>query len=315
MHAIRRKDVASTPSTIGPNASEGAQVRTTSPKTPSEPDLPPQNSKGPRKQRFRRIMTATAATLSAAAVLFGASGLSGNGAERATSMGVHAGKTPVTMVQKSEVKDEAKIAAAVSATQTEAKAPVAHAAHAKPKVEKPKAQAAHKKKIRVSIKHPLLPVGGKRYNIGYDAHWNNFNSRTALHNSDFYLGAGDANHSGGHHGVDIFAPEGTKLQAPVSGKVVDTGYGSISGNYVQMVSGNREFFFAHMDSIAPGIHGGKHVKAGQKLGRLGDTGQAQGTAPHLHFEMEINGVDQDPFKFLKKGHQQRQAALHHRSHA
>ena len=49
----------------------------------------------------------------------------------------------------------------------------------------------------------MFPVAGGRFNVGYDANWNNFDYRTAYHNSDFSLSATDANHPNGHLGVDV----------------------------------------------------------------------------------------------------------------
>ena len=121
-----------------------------------------------------------------------------------------------------------------------------------------------------TTRKPVMPVGGNRYNIGYDAQWQQWNPNKAQHNSDFYSGAGDANHPTGHEGVDVFGPEGAPMRAPLSGRILEVDNSSISGNYVKMKSGDREFFFAHLDAHAKGLKAGDDVRAGEKIGTLGD---------------------------------------------
>lgn len=110
--------------------------------------------------------------------------------------------------------------------------------------------------------------------------------------------------SGGrsHVGVDIIAPTGKLLYAVADGKIekVYADYpGSLAGNGVRlrMVDGTY-FFYAHMDSLAPGIEVGVPVKAGQILGTVGSTGNA-GTA-HLHFEVHPQGgAAVNPYPLVK----------------
>jgi murein DD-endopeptidase MepM/ murein hydrolase activator NlpD len=94
-----------------------------------------------------------------------------------------------------------------------------------------------------------------------------------------------------HLGVDIGAPEGTLLQAVVSGRVIQIYRdrpGSLSGNGVKIaMSDGTYFFYAHLASIAPGIQLGVPVAAGQVIGTIGSTGNAAIT--HLHFEVHPRG--------------------------
>jgi murein DD-endopeptidase MepM/ murein hydrolase activator NlpD len=130
-----------------------------------------------------------------------------------------------------------------------------------------------------------FPVGGERFNIGYDPHWNAFDSETAHHNSDYSLHATDPNHRGGHLGIDIFGPKGAAIVAPVSGKVVSAGYSAKGGYHVTIRRGEVHYYHAHLTHLESTIKEGSDIVAGTVLGGLGDTGSARGTEPHLHFSM------------------------------
>ena len=138
-----------------------------------------------------------------------------------------------------------------------------------------------------SIGNPidLFPVAGGQFNVGYDSNWNNFDYRTAYHNSDFSLTATDANHPNGHLGVDVFAPLDAPIVAPVAGEVVKAGYSSIGGYHVTIRRGDIYYYHAHLNNVAPNIRPGMTVEAGEYLGGNGATGVARGTEPHLHFSM------------------------------
>jgi murein DD-endopeptidase MepM/ murein hydrolase activator NlpD len=92
------------------------------------------------------------------------------------------------------------------------------------------------------------------------------------------LGAGR-----GHEGQDILADCGKKIVAAKGGRVRIIDYqGGGAGNYV-VVSGRR-FDYVYMHLLRkPSVRKGQRVRAGQKLGLVGQTGHA--TACHLHFEM------------------------------
>ena len=143
-----------------------------------------------------------------------------------------------------------------------------------------------------------FPIAGGRYNIGYDARWNRFEQGSARHNSDFSRRQTDARHTRGHLGVDIFGPRGAPVVAPVQARVVAVGTSRVGGHYVTLQAGNRRFYMAHLDSHARGLRVGQTVHAGDALGTLGNTGSARGTAPHVHFEMRVDGNRVDPFDYL-----------------
>ena len=93
-----------------------------------------------------------------------------------------------------------------------------------------------------------------------------------------------------HEGVDILGVKGLALYAGVDGTITRT-YGAdsmLSGNALRLTtSDGTYFFYAHLDSFAPGIAVGSVVKAGQIVGYMGATGNAG--SPHLHFEVHPKG--------------------------
>jgi len=129
-----------------------------------------------------------------------------------------------------------------------------------------------------------FPIAGGRYNIGYDRDWNNFNSSTATHNSDFSRSPTDANHPSGHQGVDIFAPKGQPVVSPVTGLIEHVGRTSVGGNCITIRRGDERFYMAHLDSLQD-LRAGQTIHAGDAVGTVGNTGNAQGTAPHVHFSI------------------------------
>jgi murein DD-endopeptidase MepM/ murein hydrolase activator NlpD len=113
--------------------------------------------------------------------------------------------------------------------------------------------------------------------------------------------------SGGwHHGDDIFAPLGAPILAVTSGTVFSVGWNEIGGWRLWLRdSGGNEFYYAHLSAYTSLAVDGRHVTAGQVLGFVGNTGDAQGTPFHLHFEvhpvsMLFLGYDGavDPTKYL-----------------
>lgn len=100
-----------------------------------------------------------------------------------------------------------------------------------------------------------------------------------------------------HMGNDILAPRGTPVVANVSG-VVTQRNGAVSGlaYFLAGDDGNR-YFGAHLDSF--GASG--RVEAGTVIGRVGTTGDAAGTPPHLHFEIHPEGSGYtNPYPTLTK---------------
>ncbi len=121
------------------------------------------------------------------------------------------------------------------------------------------------------------------------------------------FGAARADVSGGwHHGDDIFAPLGAPILAVANGTVFSVGWNEVGGWRLWLRDqGGNEFYYAHLSAYTSLAVNGRHVKAGQVLGFVGNTGDAQGTPFHLHFEvhpvsMLFLGYDGavDPTKYL-----------------
>jgi murein DD-endopeptidase MepM/ murein hydrolase activator NlpD len=99
------------------------------------------------------------------------------------------------------------------------------------------------------------------------------------------FGAPRAN-TGWHHGEDIFAPLGAPILAVADGIVYSVGWNDIGGLrlWLQDLAGN-EFYYAHLSAFSPLAVNGAQVKAGDVLGFNGNTGDAEATPYHLHFEI------------------------------
>jgi len=99
--------------------------------------------------------------------------------------------------------------------------------------------------------------------------------------------------SGGrtHLGVDIGAAEGNDVFAVVNGeisRIYTDAPGSLAGNGLSIRQPDGTYFFyAHLLSLASGIKVGTKVTAGQRVGYVGQTGNAGG--PHLHLEIHPQG--------------------------
>ena len=98
--------------------------------------------------------------------------------------------------------------------------------------------------------------------------------------------------SGGwHHGDDLFAPLGAPILAVASGSVFSVGWNTIGGNRLWLRDGQGNlFYYAHLSAFTPLAVNGNKVNAGDVLGFVGNTGDAQGTPTHLHFEIHPVGL-------------------------
>ena len=106
--------------------------------------------------------------------------------------------------------------------------------------------------------------------------------------------------TGAHQGNDVFAPFGAPVLAVADGVVSRVGTLPISGNRLWLRTPARdEFFYAHLSAFSPDAVNGRHVKAGTVLGFTGNTGDAEPTPPHVHFEIHPGGKDAiDPHAIL-----------------
>jgi murein DD-endopeptidase MepM/ murein hydrolase activator NlpD len=98
-----------------------------------------------------------------------------------------------------------------------------------------------------------------------------------------------------HSGVDIAAPEGSPIRSATDGVVIAAGYDSMLGNYVEVRAQlGYSYVYGHMSTIL--ARSGLRVATGSLLGLVGHTGYA--TGPHLHFEVRLHGVPQNPRNYL-----------------
>ena len=136
------------------------------------------------------------------------------------------------------------------------------------------------KKLMVPTQEPV--AGG---NLGSAFGWriDPMNGRSALHT-----------------GLDFPSDTGTPILAAAGGVVVTHEYHQAYGNTVEVDHGNDLVTrYAHASRVL--VKKGDLVKRGQKIAEVGSTGRS--TGPHLHFEVLVDGIYQDPQKFLSAGRQ------------
>lgn len=125
-----------------------------------------------------------------------------------------------------------------------------------------------------------------------------------------------ARRSGGrrHKGNDLMAPRMTEVYAIASGTIHYVGINRLSGRNVKIDHGGGwESYYLHLNNdnldtddgdapwtltVAPGVEEGMKVEAGQLIGWVGDSGNAEWTSPHTHFELRRDGVPVDPYGIL-----------------
>lgn len=99
-----------------------------------------------------------------------------------------------------------------------------------------------------------------------------------------------------HTGVDLAAAEGTPYYAVHAGVVEVAKYEGGYGYHVLLDHGDgTKSLYAHSSALA--VRAGQQVKAGELLGRVGNTGNSYG--PHLHLEIHVNGNEVNPLPVLE----------------
>jgi murein DD-endopeptidase MepM/ murein hydrolase activator NlpD len=142
----------------------------------------------------------------------------------------------------------------------------------KPRAEEKKAGPLPLREIPYNV-FPKLTAGGYVFPVYGEASYTNT------------FGAPRAD-TGWHHGEDIFASLGAPILAVANGIVYSVGWNDIGGLrlWLQDLAGN-EFYYAHLSAFSPLAVNGAQVRAGDVLGFMGNTGDAEATPYHLHFEI------------------------------
>jgi peptidoglycan hydrolase-like protein with peptidoglycan-binding domain len=100
-----------------------------------------------------------------------------------------------------------------------------------------------------------------------------------------------------HPGLDLPAPYGARVRAARAGRVVRAGWNAGGYGFLIVIKHRRHVrtFYAHLSRV--NVHRGERVAAGQRIGRVGASGEA--TGPHLHFEVRRRGAAVDPLPALR----------------
>ena len=88
-----------------------------------------------------------------------------------------------------------------------------------------------------------------------------------------------------HEAIDIIEPRGTPVRAVVDGTIAKLFLSKPGGNTIYLFDKLQIFcyYYAHLDHYAGGLHEGQQVRAGDIIAYVGSTGNANRSAPHLHF--------------------------------
>jgi murein DD-endopeptidase MepM/ murein hydrolase activator NlpD len=102
-----------------------------------------------------------------------------------------------------------------------------------------------------------------------------------------------------HEGIDVFAPRNTQVLSTTRGIVVRRGWNRLGGRTISILGpGGQYHYYAHLDGYDdPGL--GDWVEAGEVIGYVGDSGNAQGTPTHLHYGIYEGGEAINPYPRLR----------------
>jgi murein DD-endopeptidase MepM/ murein hydrolase activator NlpD len=110
--------------------------------------------------------------------------------------------------------------------------------------------------------------------------------------------------SGGrnHKGIDIFAPRGREIVSSTRGIVVTVGNNPLGGRIVRVLGpGGYWHYYAHLERFGD-VRAGDIIREGTVLGYVGDSGNARGTPPHLHYGIyRLRGGAINPYPMLRAG--------------
>lgn len=133
--------------------------------------------------------------------------------------------------------------------------------------------------------------------------------------------------SGGrrHKGTDLMAPKLTPVYAIAGGVVVRMHHSRLGGYGIEIDHGGGvSSVYIHLNNdtpgtddgkgypdwtYAPGLEVGDTVAKGEFIGFVGDSGNAEGSGSHTHFEIHVNGRPQNPYPYLQPVYEAELAAL------
>ncbi len=101
-----------------------------------------------------------------------------------------------------------------------------------------------------------------------------------------------------HPGIDVAVPIGSVVRAAGGGQVIDAGKDEEYGDFVRLEHPDElESMYGHLSRIT--VARGGYVAAGEVIGLSGNSGRS--SAPHLHFEIRVEGRFQDPLDYVSEG--------------
>jgi len=101
-----------------------------------------------------------------------------------------------------------------------------------------------------------------------------------------------ANGARPHDAIDIMAARGRAVLAATEGRIEKLFWSEEGGRtlYERSSDGRRIYYYAHLDAYAPGLREGQALRRGQRIGSVGSSGNADPSAPHLHFAVHEMGA-------------------------
>lgn len=118
------------------------------------------------------------------------------------------------------------------------------------------------------------------------------------HSSGGFTYQPNSTHPKGHMGVDMRCQAGTPVYPLTSGIITYVGTDPAGGNVVNVQHANGvRTYYAHLSTAK--VQKGDKVNTNTIIGTVGETGNAKGTVPHLHFQVWSNGQIQDPAHYFE----------------
>jgi murein DD-endopeptidase MepM/ murein hydrolase activator NlpD len=145
---------------------------------------------------------------------------------------------------------------------------------------------------------------GARYGLGP------YGERRSVYATAQFADAASPERRTRHLGIDVFAPAGTPVHAPLPGTVRHVAYNADPLDYgntliVEHDAGGAKFWtlYGHLAGTLPGLVAvGQTIVAGQHIADLGDWPENGGWAPHVHFQIMTDMLEQTGGNFFGVGH-------------